>query len=133
MTGFFKGLLKGLLYVLFLPFGLLGILIYAVFGLFVFIFQFGKLIYLFFTGRNLQSDLPEDIEVKKILEKNAPKEEEKKEEDKDLSMSLYPSDSIVYGSGYSSPTLENKEEETPNNDEAAEENLENEEEEEQDV
>ena len=36
-------------------------------------------------------------------------------------MSLYPSDSIVYGSGYSSPTLEEKhedvEEETENEDE----------------
>ncbi len=110
MAAFFKGLAKGLLYFLFFPFGLLAIALYAVFGLFVFVFQFIKLIFLFFTGRNLQSDLPEDIEVKKIIESKKPKVEE--EEDKELSMSLYPSDSIVYGGGYTSPLVEDKREET---------------------
>ena len=109
MAAFFKGLAKGLLYFLFFPFGLLAIALYAVFGLFVFVFQFIKLIFLFFTGRNLQSDLPEDIEVKKIIESKKPKVEE--EEDKELSMSLYPSDSIVYGGGYTSPLVEDKKEE----------------------
>ena len=78
--------------------------LYGVFGIFVFIYQFFKLIFLFFTGRNLQSDLPEDIEVKKIIEMKNPKTEE----NKGLSMSVYPSDSIVYGSGYTSPIVEDK-------------------------
>ena len=110
MTGFFKGIAKGLLYFLFFPFGLIAIFLYAIFGLFVFIFQFIRLIFLFFTGRTLQSDLPEDIEVKKIIEKNNPNTEEEKEEEKPA-MSLYPSDSIVYGSGYLSPAVEESKEE----------------------
>ena len=85
----------------------------GVFGLLVFIFQFFKLIFLFFTGRTLFSDLKEDVELKALLSKEkeqveeTPAEEEKKEENP---MSLYPSDSIVYGSGYSSPLVEEKKE-----------------------
>ena len=118
MAGFFKGLAKGLLYFLFFPFGLIAIALYAVFGLFVFIFQFIKMIVLFFSGRNLQSDLPEDIEVKKIIEMKNPKPEEEKE-DKELSMSLYPSDSIVYGGGYSSPAVEDKKEDEQEQEESS--------------
>ena len=103
MGAIFKSILKGLLYVLAFPFGLLAIALYAVFGLFVFIFQFFRLIFLFFSGRSFKNDLPEDIESRKIMEKNKPKEE-----GVDPALSLYPSDSIVYGSGYVSPTLENK-------------------------
>ena len=101
MASFFKNLAKGLLYVLMFPFGLIAIALYAVFGIFVFLFQFVRLIILFFTGRKLSSDLPEDIEAKKIIDANKPKEEE------ESPLSLYPSDSIVYGSGYVSPALEN--------------------------
>ena len=108
MAGFFKGIAKGLLYFLFFPFGLIAIALYAVFGLVVFVIQFIRLIYLFFTGRNLQSDLPEDIEVKKIIEKDKPKTEEEKESP----LSLYPSDSIVYGGSYLSAVEEKKEEES---------------------
>lgn len=100
MASFFKNLAKGLLYVLMFPFGLIAIALYAVFGIFVFLFQFVRLIILFFTGRKLSSDLPEDIEAKKIIEANKPKEEE------ESPLSLYPSDSIVYGSGYVNPSLE---------------------------
>lgn len=121
MANFFKGLAKGLLYVLFFPFGIVAILLYGVFGIFVFVFQFFKLIFLFFTGRNLQSDLPEDIEVKKIIEMKSGKVEEEK---KDLSMSLYPSDSIVYGGGYVSPVTEDKEE--ASNDEKSDDEVERE-------
>ena len=106
MASFFKNLAKGLLYFLLFPFGLIAIALYAVFGVFVFFFQFIRLIVLFFTGRNLSSDLPEDIEAKKIIEANNPKEEEEQESP----LSLYPSDSIVYGSGYSSPTIESSKE-----------------------
>ena len=100
MASFFKNFAKGLLYVLLFPFGLLAIALYAVFGIFVFFFQFVRLIILFFTGRNLSSDLPEDIEAKRIIEANKPKEEE------ESPLSLYPSDSIVYGSGYVNPSLD---------------------------
>ena len=105
MASFFKNLGKGLLYVLIFPLGLIAIALYAVFGIFVFFFQFIRLIILFFTGRSLTSDLPEDIEAKKIIEANKPKEEE------ESPLSLYPSDSIVYGSGYVHPSLDKEEKE----------------------
>lgn len=103
MISFLKGLLKGFLYVLFFPFGLVCIALYAVFGIFVFIFQFIKLIYLFFTGRSFKNELKEDIEVKSIIEANTNKEEETKEP----AISLYPSDSDLYKTEYTSPTFGN--------------------------
>ena len=103
MGSIFKTIGKGLFYVLFFPFGLLAILLYAIFGIFVFIYQFIKLIVLFFTGRSFKNELKEDIEAKKILEKNNPNNEEESKEESPLC--LYPSDSIVYGSGYVSPSI----------------------------
>lgn len=105
MASDLKSFAKGLLYVLFFPFGLIAIALYAVFGVFVFLFQFGKWVFLFFTGRNLYSDLPEDIEAKKIIEANKPKEEE------ESPLSLYPSDSSMYGSEYVSPSFDDEKEE----------------------
>ena len=106
MVSVFKNIGKGCLYVIALPLGVLAIAGYAVFGVFVFFFQFVRLIYLFFTGRNLRSDLPEDVKAREIIEANKPKEEEK-----DESLSLYPSDSIVYSGGYQSPTFEDEKKE----------------------
>ena len=100
MANFFKSFGKGLLYVILFPFIIVGIVLYAVFGLFVFVFQFFKLIYLFFTGRTLFSDFEEDIAAKAILEKaNNPVKEEVKNDQ----LSLYPSDSPMYASDYRSP------------------------------
>ena len=109
MANFFKNFGKGILYVFLFPFILVGIALYAVFGLFVFLFQFIKLIFLFFTGRTLNSDLEEDIAAKAILEKEqqpAQPEEEKKDQ-----LSLYPSDSPMYTSNYSSPFEKEEEKE----------------------
>ena len=67
----------------------------------VFLIQFVKSIICYFQGRSLTSDLEEDIAAKALLGKvdtTTDVEEEKKEEP----LSLYPSDSIVYGSGYTS-------------------------------
>ena len=108
MANFFKGFGKGLLYVLLFPFILVGIVLYAVFGLFVFVFQFFKLIYLFFTGRTLFSDFEEDIAAKAILEKEQNPTVEL-EEPKNDQLSLYPSDSPMYTSNYSSPFETKKE------------------------
>ena len=104
MISFLKGVLKGLYYVLFFPLGLLAIAFYAIFGIGVFIYRFGKLIYLFFSGRNLKTELKEDEEVRRIIEANTPKEENKD----DQPMSLYPSDSQMYDTEYISPTFEDK-------------------------
>ena len=105
MSSLFKNIGKGIGYFFAFPGLIIAIALYAVFGLVVFIFQFFKLIFLFFTGRTLFSDLPEDIELKALQNKG----EETKEEEIEKPLSLYPSDSVVYGAGYSSP-LFNKEE-----------------------
>ena len=104
MSALFKSFGKGLLYVVIFPALVVGIAIYAVFGLFVFIFQLGKLVYLFFTGRTLFSDLEEDIAAKAKLSVGKEVEEKKEPE-----LSLYPSDSPMYSSGYVSPTFDEKE------------------------
>lgn len=109
MVTFFKGLLKGLLYILFFPIGLLGICLYAVFGIFVFIYRLIKITILFFTGRNLKTELHEDEEVKKILEAN---KEEPKQDTVEPVLNLYPSDQEMYNvDNYISPTFEDKKEE----------------------
>lgn len=109
MVTFFKGLLKGLLYILFFPIGLLGICLYAVFGIFVFIYRLIKITILFFTGRNLKTELQEDEDVKKILEVN---KEETKQDTVEPVLNLYPSDQEMYNvDNYISPAFEDKKEE----------------------
>ena len=106
MASFFKNFGKGILYVFLFPLILVGIVLYAVFGIFVFIFQLFKLIYLFFTGRTLFTDLEEDISAKAILEKM---QNPNKEEGRNSQLSLYPSDSPIYTSNYASPFDSKKE------------------------
>ena len=100
MIGFLKTIGKGLLYVILFPVILAGIAVYAVFGLFVFIFQFIKSIVLYFSGRSISGDLDEDISAKEKMGELKPSEDSK-------DVSLYPSDSVVYGAGYVSPAIDN--------------------------
>lgn len=110
MISFLKTILKGLTYVLFLPLGLIGISLYAIFGIFVFIYQFCKFVYLFFTGRSFKSESEEDLEARKIIEANKPKDNSVE----GSGMSLYPSDSDLYKEEYVSPTFPEKfNDETP--------------------
>ena len=67
------------------------------------------MIVIFFSGRTLGGDLEEDIKAKAILGELKLEEEEKEENP----LSLYPSDSPVYGTGYSSPLFEDKKVEEP--------------------
>ena len=120
MGNIFKSLARGVLYFLAFPGIIIAIAIYAVFGVAVFIFQFGKLIYLFFTGRTLFSDLPEDIEVKRIIESRTvqPSEElmEAPQEEQDPFLSpIYQND---YNFPFKTADKEEKEEETPSNEES---------------
>ena len=110
MASIFKNIGKGVGYFFAFPFLLVAIAVYAVFGLIVFFVQFVKLIILFFAGRTLFSDLPEDIELRAKMTKDEPQEEQKGEEE-NKQLSLYPSDSVVYGSNYSSPLFSEKKEE----------------------
>ena len=67
MINFFKNFGKGILYIFVLPFLAVALAGYAVVALFVFIFLAIKGLVLFFTGRSLYEDLPEDKEAKKRL------------------------------------------------------------------
>ena len=67
-----KNIGKGILYIIGLPFFLVVLLGTAVFGLFIILFMFIKSILIFFTGRSLNDDLPEDIRAKAIKEGRNP-------------------------------------------------------------
>lgn len=66
MMALLKNVGKGILYIIGLPFFLIVLTGTAIFGLFLLVFMFFKSIILFFTGRSLDDDLPEDIKVKEI-------------------------------------------------------------------
>ncbi len=105
--GIIKSIGKGIGYFFLFPLLIIAITIWAIVGFFVFLYQLFKSIFLYFSGRNLFSDLPEDEEVKKIKSLNTPKEEEENDEEESDSLAS----NVVYGSGYSSP-YGNDEEET---------------------
>ena len=67
MASLFKKFVKGILYFLVLPVVLVVLSIYAVFGLFQFCIVGIKALFLFFSGRNIFGDFPEDIEARKKL------------------------------------------------------------------
>lgn len=66
MMAVLKNVGKGILYIIGLPFFLIVLALTALMGIFMLIFMFFKSIILFFTGRSLDDDLPEDIKVKEI-------------------------------------------------------------------
>lgn len=70
MANFFKKFGQGILYVITFPIYIIILAIFAVYGLFLLIIQFFKMIFNFFTGRSIHGELPEDVEARKILHKN---------------------------------------------------------------
>ena len=66
MMAVLKNVGKGILYIIGLPFFLIVLVGTALMGIFLLVFMFFKSIILFFTGRSLDDDLPEDIKVKEI-------------------------------------------------------------------
>lgn len=68
MVSIFKGVGKGLLYIVGLPFFLLVLSLAAIYGVFLLIYTFIKSIFLFFTGRSLNDELPEDTKAREIKE-----------------------------------------------------------------
>lgn len=72
MMGLLKTVGKGLLYIIGLPFFLLVLAAYAIFGLFLLIFMFFKSIVFFFTGRSLDDELPEDKMARERKEGKSP-------------------------------------------------------------
>jgi hypothetical protein len=67
MIQFFKIILSGLLYIVISPLIALVVGLFLAYGLLIFVLLFLKSILLFFTGRTIFSDYPEDIQAKKIL------------------------------------------------------------------
>lgn len=106
MGKFVKSILKGLLYVVCFPALVAGILLFAIFSIFIFLFQLGKLIYLFFTGRTLFSDLDEDIKAKQILAGEQPKDNQPVPSSSPFSM--YPNEEELFNEQY--PEAENNKE-----------------------
>ena len=79
MSGLLKGFGKGILYLFTLPLLIVVLAFYSVIGLFSFLFMFFKSVVLFFTGRSLNDDLPEDKKAKEILNRQAGNFEEAKQ------------------------------------------------------
>ncbi|MCR5505823.1 MAG: hypothetical protein K6F07_02380 [Bacilli bacterium] len=74
MVNFFKSFGRGILYVLVLPILAVVLVVYAAISLVVFLFMCFKGLVLFFTGRSLFDDLPEDKQAKAILNATTPKQ-----------------------------------------------------------
>lgn len=68
MASFFKSFGKGILYILALPAILVVLIVFAIYGLFVFLYMSIKNLVLFFTGRKLFEELPEDKKAKEIMD-----------------------------------------------------------------
>lgn len=67
MGSFFKSFGKGVLYILTLPVVLVVLVFYAAIGLVTFLFLMIKSVVLFFKGKTIFSELPEDIKAREIL------------------------------------------------------------------
>ncbi len=67
MLEFLKRCGLGVLYIVAAPFAIALLALFAVLGIFVFLFMMVKSIILFFSGRSIFDDLPEDIEAKRRL------------------------------------------------------------------
>ncbi|MCQ2087383.1 MAG: hypothetical protein MJZ37_04850 [Bacilli bacterium] len=76
MGNFFKSIGKGIFNILIIPVFIVGLAISAVIGIFVFLFELIKKIGMFFAGKTLSSDLPEDIEAKRMIEEAKTKVED---------------------------------------------------------
>lgn len=71
MVSLLKTFGKGVLYVIGLPFFILALLLFAIYGLGIFLFQAIKSIIFFFTGQRFFPELPEDKELRLLRERNA--------------------------------------------------------------
>ena len=68
MLNLLKTFGKGILYVIGLPFFLLALVLFAVFGILAFLFQIIKSIIFFFTGQKFFPELPEDKQLRLLKE-----------------------------------------------------------------
>ena len=80
MLGLIKTFAKGLLYTITFPLMVIVIAFYAIVGVFQFIILSLKSIILFFRGKTIYSELPEDIEARKILNPTESKTDDEEDE-----------------------------------------------------
>lgn len=117
MIGFFKSLGKALLYIISFPVIILGIAVFAAYGIIVFLIQFVKLTFLFFTGRSLFEDYDEDVKAKEIINRNVISKEEvkveevKKSEPTTNPYSIYEGDYQSFSSNFNKPDIDKEPEE----------------------
>lgn len=119
LTKFIKTIGKGVMYIFLCPLLLFIIAVFSVVGLFIFIFLCFKSIFLFFYGKTIFSDLPEDVEARGILNSKIENNQSPvqdietpvEEAQEATPLSLYPSDSNMYKSEYSK--IEESEPEVP--------------------
>ena len=79
MVSLIKTFGKGILYVVGLPFFLLALLLFAVIGIFLFLFQIIRSVIYFFTGQKFFPELEEDKQLRLLKEKIASTNEEEEE------------------------------------------------------
>ena len=79
MVSLIKTFGKGILYVIGLPFFLLALLLFAVIGIFLFLFQIIRSVIYFFTGQKFFPELEEDKQLRLLKEKAADTNEEEEE------------------------------------------------------
>ena len=93
MVSLIKTFGKGILYVIGLPFFLLALLLFAVIGIFLFLFQIIRSVIYFFTGQKFFPELEEDKQLRLLKEKIAgPNEEDEEVEEQSSSLN---EDSII--------------------------------------
>ena len=67
MAALLKSFLRGLMYLFVLPILLVVLSVYSIVGVIIFIYITIKGAFLYFTGRNIFGDLPEDVRARNIL------------------------------------------------------------------
>ena len=98
MVGLLKTFGKGFLYVIGLPFFILALAIFAVIGVFLFIFQIVRSIIFFFTGQKFFPELEEDKKLRLMKERASGQfnEDEAKEEYNEKESIDSSRDSIIF-------------------------------------
>lgn len=67
MSSIFKGIGKGILYIFVCPIYLIGLVLFAIYGLFLFLIMCIRNVILFFRGMKIDYDLPEDKEAQRRI------------------------------------------------------------------
>lgn len=108
MGSFFKSFGKGVLYILTLPVVLVVLVFYAAIGLVTFLFLMIKSVVLFFKGKTIFSELPEDIKAREILNPTPKDEVDVIEPEENILPSAF-TQTYFQGPTTSYPTVEEQE------------------------